>query len=1507
MSLPEIRFQDIRPHENSRNIGFEELCCQLASLEVRQTGAAFFRKGRGGDAGVECFARQAGGEECGWQAKYVPGWDKSLKTQLDKSIRTALDKHPRLTEYVVCLPFDLPDSRSGKGQTPLAQWEKWKSVWIATAKREGRELDIALWDASALGERLSRDDPAYAGRLFYWFDQQALTVPWFRQQFEKSRVALKSRYVPESNVELPIYRDFLALARNASILAEVEHWSGGLRERVHSAANAIRKAPDGKAESYAENVRIAIESLTHMIDRLPLGLDQSFPLVAWRNAAQAADNAVDSALAWSYGLPEDDPKHGASSPTEWARHELLRLAGLIKEILGALESQRWQLVNVRQLLLIGEAGSGKSHLLADVVDHQIEAGGPALLILGSMLSDDEPWHQILTQLDLPAPRQVRQLLGALDAAAEAAKLRALVCIDAINERHGYDIWPHRLATFLKEVEPFPRIVICVSCRTTYVPYIVPEGLNDKVLPRIEHHGFGGTSGEAARRYLDIRGIVRPGAPNLLPEFDNPLFLKTCCDFLEKDGKTELPRGIQGVTAIFNFYIDAVSRVLDMRMKLDRYQRIVPNAIQALAEAFVRRREGYIPIADAIVIFDAIYPSRGKREDSLLAQLESEGVLTVELIPTEQDEAEEIVRFTFERFSDHAIARQLLDEYLLVESPENSFALGKPLFDLVTGDRAYRHAGVVEAIAIQLPERADVELPDMLPANLDCWVANNAFNESLLWRDQSRFTKRTLDLVSELFGNRRKNAILLDVATEPKNAFNAFHLHTSLAALSMPERDLQWSIFIVQHADNDSGPIQTLISWALHQGMDNIDDDRAELAAIALTWLLSTSARNIRDLATKALACLLAVRLRLAISLLGRFRQIDDLYVTERLFAAIYGAVLQGGSCSGLGELAKAIYHDFFELGFPPLNALLREHAAGVIQYAKWRGQLSSSIDQAKSEPPYQSPWPIEFVPESLIETYQEDYGKGAFQDSIVSSTEQHGDFGHYVIPRVVGHFSPVPIGCRLLRPEEIFDDWLAGIFETGTIEQTHALFGILDAAKEDAGKVRLPKMFEKTKFDDAEATFRATLSSDAWEDYCVRARGYLRYGLFADGGGNRTTATFNIEWARRWVCKRAHELGWTTERFGKEERTMGYSSGRFEHRIERVGKKYQWLALHELVARMADNLAFKGNAYTPEDGASERYRGARDVGLRDIDPSLLVQKTHYDGWRQWPRTWWVPAEPALRRLSPQDRLTWKNSESDVINDSSLIEVRNPKDGRHWLALHSYSHWEQSEVVEGERVRQCSTWFRMNCVVARKRDAATLERFLRGRSFIDPSNLPELRLYGDQYLGEYPWHPSFDDMVDWLPTNSWPRMPVPVRSTVAEYRRETGGYDQSIEETVELQLPAPWLYNALSLRLVNGKELAYADPNGRIIFFDPSAVQPGPQAALVDRDLFLETLERDELTAFWIIAGEKRVFGGTDFPKGWGGDLIHTFIYRLKNGRFVCHKHFERHDPDEEQMQMFLTH
>ncbi|MFA7350801.1 MAG: hypothetical protein WC009_08565 [Methylotenera sp.] len=103
-------------------------------------------------------------------------------------------------------------------------------------------------------------------------------------------------------------------------------------------------------------------------------------------------------------------------------------------------------------------------------------------------------------------------------------------------------------------------------------------------------------------------------------------------------------------------------------------------------------------------------------------------------------------------------------------------------------------------------------------------------------------------------------------------------------------------------------------------------------------------------------------------------------------------------------------------------------------------------------------------------------------------------------------------------------------------------------------------------------------------------------------------------------------------------------------------------------------------------------------------------------------------------------------------------------------------------------------------------------------------------------------------------------------------------DYSIEETIRIYLPAPWLVAKLGLKLVDGRRAVYANQNGDTLFKDPSISEDGPSAALINKKLFIEMLEKEKLSAVWIIAGEKGGYGQKD--QDFVGRRVHSSVYQL---------------------------
>lgn len=1512
MVSPTIDFQAIRPHNSSQHGGFEELVCQLAALDTPD-GVPFHRKGTGADAGLECYCVNLNGSETGWQAKYFFELGSGEAGQLKDSFENAVAKHPALARFIVCLPFDLSDGRVKGRKSERDRWDDWMTARQSSIAP--RRVEIQLWGSFQMMERLSRNDPLYVGRRTYWFDLPHFGADWLKDRFAITRAALGRRYTPELNVELDIRQSLSAFARDPDFLHRVTDWANDLDEARHRSLRGISAALGVAHTEDATMLCNQSAAVSAAIRTARLGPSDPLPFAEWHALLGTALSTLGrcSATIWELRRhPEADQeivRNGLRSI------ELLRDG--LDCVAEAIKASGTRFANARRLLLVGEAGVGKSHLLADVAEHHIGRGFPAVLMLGGAFSDAEPWRQIAEQLGL-TNTSPDAILGALDSAAEATCTRALVMVDAINERNGVAVWSERLAAFLAVADRFSHVVLLVSCRTTFVPYIVRD-LDSTTLPRLEHPGFAGRAAEAARRYLDQRGIVRMAVPHFAFEFENPLFLRTCCDMLERRGTREFPRGLDGVSSVFDFYFGAVVETLNHRMGLAPRLKRVEAALAALAEAMVAAGTGYLLIETANEILESIHASSGRAEQSLFFQLESEGVLAVELVQDDNGATVEMVRFTFERMSDHRIAQRLLDTHVDGGDPALAFSPNGPLASYVIGPESYRFAGIAEALAVQLPERYGVELIDLINNKSDCWELLHAFQLSLLWRRQDVFTERTLELVEEwadAIGGDVVLETLLAIATEPDNRFNADYLDRKLRSLSMPERDVQWSIRVaelVANGEDDEGAINTLIEWILANGLEPIEFPRARLAAITLSWLTSLSHRWVRDMATKALATLLVDRRELAAALIEQFADVDDAYVLDRVLAAAYGAATRRSSDEGLAELARAAVKAVFERNPLPTHALVRDHARGIVELAASRGVLPADIPLERVRPPYWRGAALETISDETLNAYVQDYNGHLFRDDICSSAVEDGDFARYKIDSLASNFLLLPREELGKSMREIFEAWHVETIESNPerkaafarvvelAERANSMPSVfsefIDRSSRSTGLAEARRAAEGER-EEAIKQFKCLLDENEIEAFRVRAEGYVSSRMWSESAP-AWHPTYARDRSRRWVAWRAHELGWTTERFAEFDHQMT-SHGRMEHRIERIGKKYQWIAYHELTGRLSDIALVEESCRD----VPELYKGPWQVGAREMDPTILVTRTKQRDSDRQGATWWSPHDSRWRDDLPEARIEWMQDQTrDVPEPVKQIDVTDP-DGRRWLVLDTSVGRNHLVMVNGERLIHRMTWHKVKSMLVARGDVERLGSLL-SRSANNRDHLPEVDMPSDGYLGEYPWHPAFADLAGGWELDRLGA--IPIQATVAKWYIERSGHDFSVEDSFNLTIPAPALVRGLDLRLAEGRSLAYATADGEILFKDPSVDEVGFSAAIVDHNVMRDFLDDTEQALVWIFSGEKSAHGGRRHGNGWGGKLDYWGIYQFDGDSIQGKLNFERQDARAEQLAEFLAH
>jgi hypothetical protein len=113
------------------------------------------------------------------------------------------------------------------------------------------------------------------------------------------------------------------------------------------------------------------------------------------------------------------------------------------------------------------------------------------------------------------------------------------------------------------------------------------------------------------------------------------------------------------------------------------------------------------------------------------------------------------------------------------------------------------------------------------------------------------------------------------------------------------------------------------------------------------------------------------------------------------------------------------------------------------------------------------------------------------------------------------------------------------------------------------------------------------------------------------------------------------------------------------------------------------------------------------------------------------------------------------------------------------------------------------------VVLKNNQTANFINKVSHHTLIDPHALPEIANSREMFIGEYPWYLSCELGDDFQEIDRDYAFSGKVLPTVAEYSQERGGWDYSIDETIRIYLPAPWLVEKLGLKLIDGRRAVYA--------------------------------------------------------------------------------------------------
>ena len=160
--------------------------------------------------------------------------------------------------------------------------------------------------------------------------------------------------------------------------------------------------------------------------------------------------------------------------------------------------------------------------------------------------------------------------------------------------------------------------------------------------------------------------------------------------------------------------------------------------------------------------------------------------------------------------------------------------------------------------------------------------------------------------------------------------------------------------------------------------------------------------------------------------------------------------------------------------------------------------------------------------------------------------------------------------------------------------------------------------------------------------------------------------------AVKWIFEK---YGYDVEKHGKFDREIGTGRARSTYPNERIGKKYQWLAFYEILARISDNFP-KFAEWDYKKNSTEPYDGTWSPHVRDIDPTITIKKTGKYDEEEKTNYWWAKEDYSQWNLSHRD---WIRQDNDLPPLQNLINVTDDS-GKDWMVLEGHPEWAEPKVL-----------------------------------------------------------------------------------------------------------------------------------------------------------------------------------------------------------------------------------
>ena len=1261
----------------------------------------------------------------------------------------------------------------------------------------------------------------------YYFGVNTISFEWVVAHNEKSFCDLGERFNRDFNVETETSKRLSLFARDQSAVQYINDKKENLIRKINRIKDDTEQHSD-----YLEKVR-SIVSAFEDVESETIG--SAFEWHQYLQSFIVDDLAkINSEISQKKNLLEkirptiekgrsrvehkDLEKYNSIRSEIEILYELLDLPEIL-----SLTADENRLITAKELFVTGNAGIGKSHLLAAECQSLMNNQQFAVLLLAGNCYSDLPILDQLSQ-DCELKYSFDEFISILEMIGVEHHTFVLLCIDALNETANYRLWKTGLISLSQKIKKCTHVKLAVTYRMEYEKSVVQDALlsEDEDVYRIVHTGFASNGLKASKQFFDYYRIPFTLYEYFESEMENPLFLTLYCKTYRND-EASLP-------TLYDRLVESANKnifpILEKRYKLIGFtedDNIVQSLVDEISTLAFDRKEKNILESDLASI--PFWTANDLPLRPFMSLLAKENLVHTNLIA-----GNERYFFAYDQMNDYFFARSLFSHDM------SDMSIRKTLYEdiLQVNDNNIVNLSnsdvfvICCAIYAQKFGKECIDLIDELPEGFEKSYIVKSYIRSFIWRDKEYISSNVFLAVAQKYKVSREDFwnVLVGNSIKHNHPLNSDFLHTLLMSFRLSERDYYWTKYINEIFYDESNRLMQLVKMYSSGQSIQMSKEQARQLLILCGWLLSSSNRMLRDYTSEAMIEILRNEFDLCIVILKAFEKVNDPYIIERLYGVVFGACCKRRRKGNTVYIALAeyVYSTIFDQEFIYPDILLRDYARLIIERFLWENpDYNGCIVHEKIIPPYKS-FPIEQIDEDYI---NKKYDGGLWQIKSSMSFEGHGmygDFGRYVFQSALKYFD--------VDEDEMYKQAMSFII---------------------------------------------------------------------------------------------NDLGYTNE-LDKGNNHWGYDRSETK-KVERIGKKYQWIAMHNILARVSDQCDIDTDySETP------KFEGPWEPFVRDFDPTLNFKLTKSDE---------IPIFDEISELKKATRdehlkvdVSNIDSVSEWLDSDGIFFAEMPKalilsdsNGTQWIRLSNYI-CSGREQLKAERLLTWS-WLYAYFVTEEQ-----FEQFqVAATDRVDFSSSKGIGLDPQSYSvfnREYPWSPSCDLLNKSSSVESGVVLNMPEEKEVEQevlnvefleqylksldadsnqvfsdqelnqhlFKKEIvrkpvlkqigeiihasmnlvweSEYDASKDNTLSMNVPCPMLIEQLHLHQADIDGLYY-DSNEKIAAFDLNISQK-ESGVVLRKDLLDAFLKKNNLNLIWFVRASKELHSGEDLGILRYGDRSGAYFY-----------------------------